>query len=201
MSSDESDIDQATNQPRYTVVKPDWRHADLHNWLKVLDQLHHRAQINNWSRDKRGALAHIRVGSQRVHKKAHAPPHLPINAYDPLWLESRETLYIKHVLYPEVQPYDFTHSSDVITYVLSAIASSSLCLLLLSALSLSRSVLQRFSSYLLSARWSFFGAWHLFVVCIVAHTSPSLCFLWCILVHTRSTQDYCIVFVSKQKKN
>ena len=130
MSSDESDIDQATNQPKYTVVKPDWRHADLHNWLKVLDQLHHRAQINNWSRDKRGALAHIRVGSQRVHKKAHAPPHLPINAYDPLWLEGRETLYIKHVLYPEVQPYNFTHSSDVIAYVLSALALGFMLLML-----------------------------------------------------------------------
>ncbi len=114
MSSDESEIDQATNQPRYTVVKPDWRHADLHNWLKVLDQLHHRGQINNWSKDKRGAFAHTRIGSQKVHKKVHAPQHLPVNAYDPLWLEGRETLYVKHVLCPKVEPYDFTHSLDVI---------------------------------------------------------------------------------------
>ena len=84
MSSDESDVDQTTNQPRYTVVKPDWRHPDLHNWLKVLDQLHHHAHINRWSMDKRGAFAHTRVGSQRVHKKDHAPSHLPVNSYDPL---------------------------------------------------------------------------------------------------------------------
>ena len=121
MSSDESDIDRATNQPMYTVVKPDWRHPDLHNWLKVLDHLHHRAHINSWSKDKRGAFAHTRVGSQRVHKKTHAPPHLPLNAYDPLWLEGRETLYVKHVLRPKAELYSFTHSSDVIACVLSAL--------------------------------------------------------------------------------
>lgn len=121
MSSDESDVDQTTNQPRYTVVKPDWRHPDLHNWLKVLDQLHHHAHINRWSMDKRGAFAHTCVGSQRVHKKEHAPSHLPVNAYDPLWLEGREALYVKHVLCPKAEPYNFTHSSDVIAYVLFAL--------------------------------------------------------------------------------
>ncbi|KAH9014068.1 hypothetical protein EDB84DRAFT_1443993 [Lactarius hengduanensis] len=42
MSSDESDVDCNSKRIAYTVVKPDWRHPDLHNWLKVFDQLHHR---------------------------------------------------------------------------------------------------------------------------------------------------------------
>jgi hypothetical protein len=114
MSSDESDNDQVTNQLRYTIIKPDWRHADLHNWLKVFDQLHHRAHVNSWCKDKRGAFPHIRVGSQRIRKKDNAPSHLPVKAYDPLWLESREDLYVKHVLCPKAEAYDFTHSSAVI---------------------------------------------------------------------------------------
>ncbi|KAI9449263.1 hypothetical protein BJY52DRAFT_1227877 [Lactarius psammicola] len=41
MSSDESDVDCSSKRITYTVVKPDWCHPDLHNWLKVFDQLHH----------------------------------------------------------------------------------------------------------------------------------------------------------------
>ena len=41
MSSDESSFDPHTGQPTYTIVKPSWRHPDLHHWLKVFDQLHH----------------------------------------------------------------------------------------------------------------------------------------------------------------
>jgi hypothetical protein len=45
---------------------------------------------------------------------------LPINAYDPRWLEGREELYVKHVLCPKMEKYPFTHSSDVIAYVLNS---------------------------------------------------------------------------------
>jgi len=118
MSSDESDIDSATKQITYTIVKPDWRHPDLHNWLRIFDQLHHLSHLNSWSNDRRGSFAHMRVGSQKVHKKLHAPPRLPINAYSPKWLEGRETLYVKHVLCPKTEPYDFRHDLDVIAYVM-----------------------------------------------------------------------------------
>lgn len=116
MSSDESDVDCDSSQVTYTVVKPDWRHPDLHNWLKVFDQLHHRNHINSWSLDKRGAFPHIRIGSQKVHKKVNVPSGLPINAYDPIWLEGREALYVKQVLCPNMEKYTFSHSSDVIAY-------------------------------------------------------------------------------------
>ncbi|KAH9055110.1 hypothetical protein EDB83DRAFT_2225394 [Lactarius deliciosus] len=41
MSSNESAVEPSTNWLTYTVIKPDWRHPDLHSWLKVFDQLHH----------------------------------------------------------------------------------------------------------------------------------------------------------------
>ncbi|KAH8977963.1 hypothetical protein EDB86DRAFT_2816546 [Lactarius hatsudake] len=41
MSSDESAVEPSMNQLTYMVIKPDWRHPDLHSWLKVFDQLHH----------------------------------------------------------------------------------------------------------------------------------------------------------------
>ena len=51
--------------------------------------------------------------------------------YDPLWLEGRETLYVKHVLCPKAEPYSFTHSADVIACVLSALAYSIIVLMFL----------------------------------------------------------------------
>ncbi|KAH9172229.1 hypothetical protein EDB89DRAFT_1851400, partial [Lactarius sanguifluus] len=115
MSSDESLVNPDTHQLTYTVAKPDWRHPDLHNWLKVFNQLHHRNHINSWSLNKRGAFPHIRAGSHKVHKKEHAPTRLPINTYDPKWLEGRESLYLKHVLCPQTEQYNFNHPSAVIT--------------------------------------------------------------------------------------
>jgi hypothetical protein len=117
MSSDESDMDPITNQRKYTVVKPDWRHPDLHSWLGIFDRFHHHGHLNSWSNDRRGAFAHIRAGSQKVHKASHPPPHLPINAYDQQWLEGREAMYMKYVLCPKAEPYDFNHSLDLIQYV------------------------------------------------------------------------------------
>ncbi|KAH9163393.1 hypothetical protein EDB89DRAFT_1860015 [Lactarius sanguifluus] len=114
MSSNKSAVNPSMNQLTYTVIKPDWQHPDLHSWLKVFDQLHHRHHIMSWSVNKRGALPHIRVGSQKIHNKLHAPPGLPINAYNPIWLDSREVLYLKHVLCPKEEPYTFGHPSDVI---------------------------------------------------------------------------------------
>lgn len=118
MSSDESDIDPTTNQVSYTVIKPDWRHPELQHWLQIFDQLHRRNHLGNWSNDKRGAFAHLRVGSQKVHRKMCAPPNLPINAYNPQWLDARQELYVKHVLCPNPATYDFTHGLDIIGYVL-----------------------------------------------------------------------------------
>jgi hypothetical protein len=117
MSSDESSFDPHTGQPTYTIVKPGWRHPDLHNWLKVFDQLHHRNHVNSWSLDKRGAFTHMRAGSHKIHQAVHAPPCLPVNGYDPKWLESRESLYVRHVLCPKEEPYIFNHPPDVIAYV------------------------------------------------------------------------------------
>ena len=118
MSSDESDMDPTTNQRRYTVVKPDWRHPDLHSWLGIFDQFHHYSHLNRWSNDRRGAFAHIRAGSQKVHKEAHPPSHLPVNAYDQQWLDGREAMYVKYVLCPNAEPYGFGHSLDLIQYAL-----------------------------------------------------------------------------------
>lgn len=118
MSSDESDMDSNTGQKRYTVVKPDWRHHDLHEWLAIFDQFHHLGHLNSWSMDRRGAFAHVRVGSHKIHKDAHPPLHLPVNAYDQRWLDGRETMYVKYVLCPKAEQYDFSHPLALIQYVL-----------------------------------------------------------------------------------
>ncbi len=38
MSSDESSFDPHTSQTTYTVVKPSWRHPDIHHWPRVAPQ-------------------------------------------------------------------------------------------------------------------------------------------------------------------
>ena len=118
MSSDESDMDPATNQRRYTVVRPDWRHPDMHSWLEIFDQFHHYNHLNSWSNDRRGAFPHLRGGSWKVHREAHPPRCLPVNAYDERWLEGREDMYVKYVLSPRAEPYDFSHSLALIRYAL-----------------------------------------------------------------------------------
>jgi hypothetical protein len=114
MSSDESLVDADTHQTRYMITKPEWRHPDLHNWLKYFDQLHHRNHVDSWSLDKRGAFPHLRTQSRTVHEKSHAPPALPINAYDHRWLENKEDLYLNHVLCPKMEEYNFMLSPDMI---------------------------------------------------------------------------------------
>ena len=114
MSMDESFVDLDTHQTAYAVTKPEWQHPELHNWLKVFDQLHHWSHIESWSLDKCGAFPYLHARSRKEHLKSHVPTGLPINAYDPKWIESREPLYLNHVLCPQMeQQYDFTHSSNV----------------------------------------------------------------------------------------
>lgn len=118
MSSDESSLDPHTGQTTYTVVKPGWRHPDLHHWLKIFDDLHNRNHINAVVLDKRGMFTHIRTGSQKVRSAQYAPPDLPVNAYDPDWLQSKTPLSLKHELRPKEYQYNFNHSPEVIAYVL-----------------------------------------------------------------------------------
>ncbi|KAH9030593.1 hypothetical protein EDB83DRAFT_2173849, partial [Lactarius deliciosus] len=117
ISSDESSFDPHTSQTTYTVVKPSWRHPDIHHWLKVFDDLHHRNHINAFVLNKRGMFTHIRTSSQKVGQAQYAPPGLPVNAYDPNWLQSKTALSLKHELHPKEYPYDFNHSPEVIVYV------------------------------------------------------------------------------------
>ncbi len=46
-------------QLTYTVAKPDWRHSDLHNWLKVLGQLHHRNHDPKWLEGRELYMKHV----------------------------------------------------------------------------------------------------------------------------------------------
>ncbi|KAI9437867.1 hypothetical protein BJY52DRAFT_1129805, partial [Lactarius psammicola] len=85
--------------------------------LKVFDELHHRNRAHGCILDKRGKFTHIRVGSQKIRQTSRAPPDLPLSAYDPRWLESREKLYVKHELRPTKDPYIFNHPSDVVAFV------------------------------------------------------------------------------------
>ena len=66
MYLDKLSFDSHTRQPTYTIVKPSWRHPDLHCWLKVFDQLHHRNHVKGWALDKHGAFTHIQTGSQKI---------------------------------------------------------------------------------------------------------------------------------------
>jgi hypothetical protein len=118
MSTDESEIEPLAvgSRTSYKVTKPEWRHPDLHHWLSIFDGVHEVIRARNYDRDKRGARAHVRDLSRKVHRKTCAPRHLPINAYDPNWIDSREPLYVNHMLCPRMdQQYDFTHSPNVYT--------------------------------------------------------------------------------------
>ncbi|KAH9079134.1 hypothetical protein EDB83DRAFT_2215999, partial [Lactarius deliciosus] len=101
MSSDESSFDPHTGQTTYTVIKPSWWHPDIHHWLKAFDDLHHRNHINAFILNKRGMFTHICTGSQKVRQVQYAPPGLPVNAYDPNWLQSKTPPFIETQVAPQ----------------------------------------------------------------------------------------------------
>lgn len=110
MSSDESDRGDK-ELTRYRIHSPAWRADAVGSWLRTFDT------ISTIFRRETGAGANprIRNPTQRKSDRKEFVPGLPINVYDPSWLERDARR--KYDLYPAQETYDFTHAPRIIEWV------------------------------------------------------------------------------------
>jgi len=119
MSSDESDLDELPRyprarleNPRYYVLRPQWRAEALGDWLHIFDSVH-MVTRRSQSGGSRGALPHLRLYNAQSPKFSESKSFvraLPINAYNDVWLSN------KHGSEYTVRPnrdeiYNFVHSN------------------------------------------------------------------------------------------
>ncbi|OSD00146.1 hypothetical protein PYCCODRAFT_1446429 [Trametes coccinea BRFM310] len=110
MSSDESDVEDG--RPVYLVLKKSWRNPEIDAWLRVFDVLYRRSRYMPLNRNPRGANVHIRKLTQKVDDTRQPRTNLPVNAYNPSWLQAL-TAYDKARLKVDPKPYDFTHEAEI----------------------------------------------------------------------------------------
>lgn len=111
MSGDESSDDV---MPRaYAITVLPWRNPspEITKWLRSFDHLHLSTRFGTDDRPLPGNFPHRRVSSKRIEAHSPAPPGLPRNFYDPLWLQDLDKFQIETL---DIQPpIDLTFSPDI----------------------------------------------------------------------------------------
>ncbi|KAF7436045.1 hypothetical protein PC9H_002871 [Pleurotus ostreatus] len=118
MSSDESDVEDGRGgedpanptRPIFRVVAPGWRAREVGEWLEPFDSIHLFSRRN--SDDLRGQYPRLRLRTSRtrtVDRTARAVKDLPVNAYDPAWLEQQTQA--DFTVRATNQRYEFQHDN------------------------------------------------------------------------------------------
>ncbi|KAJ7601356.1 hypothetical protein DFH06DRAFT_1026347, partial [Mycena polygramma] len=115
MSSDESEADENDGHIRYRIHSPQWRADEVKPWLRTFDSIHNVRRRRGEAHNPRGAFPRIRLPTNRKSDSPKFVKGLPVNAYDPEWME-RDSLR-RYDLRPLPQSYDFTHDADALSYV------------------------------------------------------------------------------------
>ena len=107
MSSDESEYDDLTKNPRFFVRSPRWRAKELTAWLRLFDSVHMIERRS--SGDGRGAYPRLRIyaSPSSFSRSIKFVPGLPVNAYDPGWL-ARQGDTDRYVRQDIEERYDFS---------------------------------------------------------------------------------------------
>lgn len=100
MSGDEL-TDFRGDHPRYAITNLTWRNPAIHAWFKTLDHLHLSTRFKADMTPTSGAFPHHRVPSRRVEDHQPIVPGLPINFYNPVFLEGMEQYEIDDL---DIQP-------------------------------------------------------------------------------------------------
>lgn len=120
MSSDESDHENGVVQ--YRVLIKSWRNPALTPFLRVFDASYRRNRFVPILQNTQGAHPHLRLNSNKIDNSRGAVAGLPINAYDPRWLQNLAR-YDREIL-EETALYDFSHTPYALEYVTISIVSS-----------------------------------------------------------------------------
>ena len=117
MSSDESDHDALPadpfepQNPQYHVLPPKFRAKELHSFLTALDRFY--IQDRKVTNALQGNFPRHRIFDPRSPSCSHKPLYidgLPINAYDPQWLQEHPGVT------PAQTPYNFSYDPSIFAY-------------------------------------------------------------------------------------
>jgi hypothetical protein len=109
---------------RYVIVNPPWCATNIAEFMKVFDKIHLSSRFTSMDRPKRGAFPHRRFPSRRVDRSSEPVPSLPVNFYEPIWLNSLSEFKLCEL---DVQPpvdLSFTPSVTTSVHVLHSISQS-----------------------------------------------------------------------------
>ncbi|RDB16154.1 hypothetical protein Hypma_003344 [Hypsizygus marmoreus] len=91
MSGDESD--HRNGERKYVIRRLAWRNPELDHFFMILDALHLSMRFGSDGRAKRGKFPHPRIRDvPRPAAEVDAVPALPINFYNPKWLDTLDPL-------------------------------------------------------------------------------------------------------------
>ena len=121
MSADEGD--HVNGEFRYVITNPPWRASKVAEFMKVFDKIHLSSRFTSMDRPKRGAFPHRRFPSRRVDHSSKPVPALPVNFYEPTWLNSLSEFELREL---DAQPLvDLSFTPSVTTSVSVLVCSIS----------------------------------------------------------------------------
>ncbi|KAJ7444118.1 hypothetical protein B0H11DRAFT_1747655, partial [Mycena galericulata] len=114
MSSDESETEDIGEDEhiQYHILSPQWRAGRVAPWVRTFDSIHNILRKSGESQTTCGSFPRNRKMVNRKSTSIKFVAGLPINTYDPEWME-RDPIR-KYNLRPLTQQYDFTHDEDVL---------------------------------------------------------------------------------------
>lgn len=99
MSGDETDHENG--EARYAITQLPWRNPAIRSWFRTFDHLHLSTWFGTDDRALPGRFPHHRVESRRIETCSNAVCGLPINMYNPDWLETLDPFEVRHL---SIQP-------------------------------------------------------------------------------------------------
>lgn len=116
MSSDESETEHVGGDyhTNYHILRPQWRAGRVTPWLRMFDSIHNILRRSG-APPGGGSFPRQRRATNRTSTNVKFVPGLPINAYDPEWID--KDIRRKYDLRPLRRLYDFNHDPDIVEYV------------------------------------------------------------------------------------
>ena len=121
MSSDEEDVSNPLVR-RFGIIKREWMSQELTYSIRVLDGLSRWQRSQEGQGSQRGQFPRVRFLTENMETSSRPIPGLPINAYDQDWLQAISGLQRRDLRIVE-EPFDFSHTEEIMQYVQRAFAS------------------------------------------------------------------------------
>lgn len=110
-------------QGGFDIVEPDWRSRGAHTFLSTFDHIDLSRRFDGMNQPTRGNWVAERRYTGRTVSTLPPPKGLPVNAYDPSWLDRQPGSTLQRLQVNETQ-FPFKHSKETLACVFNSFASS-----------------------------------------------------------------------------